>query len=470
MYAYKAFEPHRTWLTFDRLRAGLLFMAIGIGSAFSPAQSDTWWQLRAGQTIWRTGAIDLRDQYSHTVGGQYWPNHEWLAQVWFYAVHSLGGMPLLTALAVTLIIAAWALMWRLIPRDASQRVALVALALVPSSMAWSLRPQLFTLFLLALTVFLVARRRYAFLPLLFLIWANLHGGVTLGFVVLVAAAGGLMIEGRTIPVRLLVTTIGCVIASTLTPLGLSLWTEVPASLARLRAYGVEEWRAPEITDPIFLPFWLLAGYFVWLVAREQPWRGEWRQPRATVWSALALLPLACASGRNVPAFLLVAIPAIATLRGRAHAEDRSRSRGTERPALNAAVLAIVGVLGISTVTYAWSVQPARLAWHPLPDAAIAAIASCPERLYNRYDEGGYLIWFLPNRKVFLDSRQDPYPPALIHEQILAEASGDYEPLFDRYAIRCAFVAADSPIANRLTADRWHEVYNDGRWVVLGTRD
>jgi hypothetical protein len=96
---------------------------------------------------------------------------------------------------------------------------------------------------------------------------------------------------------------------------------------------------------------------------------------------------------------------------------------------------------------------------------VTALENCPERLYNRYDEGGYLIWFVPGRKVFLDSRQDPYPQALVRAQIEVEKSGDYKALFDRYGIGCAFVADDSPIARRLLADGWLKAH-DGDLVVL----
>src|ERR1700704_550752 len=92
-------------LTFDRLSTALLFVAIGFGACLAPAQNDTWWHLRTGQDIWSTRTIDLRDHFSHTVSGAYWPNHEWLSQVLFYGVYRLGGLPLLTALVAGLIFA-----------------------------------------------------------------------------------------------------------------------------------------------------------------------------------------------------------------------------------------------------------------------------------------------------------------------------------------------------------------------------
>jgi hypothetical protein len=99
-------------------------------------------------------------------------------------------------------------------------------------------------------------------------------------------------------------------------------------------------------------------------------------------------------------------------------------------------------------------------------AALAAVRACPERLYNRYDDGGYLIWFAPSRRVFVDSRQDPYPLPLLLEDQTVEAGAPYRQLFARYGVRCAFLPAGDNLAARLRADRWTPRFADDRWVVL----
>jgi hypothetical protein len=87
-------------------------------------------------------------------------------------------------------------------------------------------------------------------------------------------------------------------------------------------------------------------------------------------------------------------------------------------------------------------------------------------LYNRYDEGGDLIWFAPEHPVFLDGRQDPYPVDLVKEQVRVESSGDFEQLFQRYDIHCAYVPADSLVRERLSQAGWKTLFRDARWAVL----
>src|SRR5258706_9723452 len=114
------------WLTFQRLVTALLFLAIGLGACFAPAQNDTWWQLRTGQDIWNTRSIDLSDHFSHTASGAYWPNHEWLSQVLFYAIYRIGGPPPGTATITRLFVSSWLGISRRSPRRKGPRAVTFA--------------------------------------------------------------------------------------------------------------------------------------------------------------------------------------------------------------------------------------------------------------------------------------------------------------------------------------------------------
>jgi hypothetical protein len=127
---------------------------------------------------------------------------------------------------------------------------------------------------------------------------------------------------------------------------------------------------------------------------------------------------------------------------------------------------VAGALVFVTVVYAYAKPIDHLRWAPLPEASLAALRTCRGNLYNRYDEGGYLIWFAPEHKVFLDGRQDPYPVDLVKEHIIVERTGDYEPVFQRYDIHCAYVPADSAVSVRLLRSGWTPLFRDARWAVF----
>ena len=86
-----------------------------------PAQNDTFWHLRAGQDIWRTGHVPRVDHDSHRFAGAPWPDHEWLTQALMYLAYRAGGMPGLQSGAAALVLAAAALTWRFDGRPAARR-------------------------------------------------------------------------------------------------------------------------------------------------------------------------------------------------------------------------------------------------------------------------------------------------------------------------------------------------------------
>src|SRR5256885_5246351 len=167
----------RPKMSFDRLVSSLLFLALIVAAALMPIQHDTWWQLRAGADMWSSWRVVLTDTYSHTAFGAFWPNHEWLAEVIYYACYRLGGLGLVTLFATALIAAAWWISWRLAVGPIRLRVALTALAFVPSSLHWEPPPHAFSFLFLIVTVYGLIHERYLWLPLGFAVWADWHCGL-----------------------------------------------------------------------------------------------------------------------------------------------------------------------------------------------------------------------------------------------------------------------------------------------------
>jgi hypothetical protein len=181
--------------------------------------------------------------------------------------------------------------------------------------------------------------------------------------------------------------------------------------------------------------------------------------------ALALLPTAVTAARNTGPFLLIAVPALSALVASNRRATASAARH-ERAGLNFTIAAAAAAGLVTVVAYSYANAIDRLQWRPVPDASLAAAAACDGNLYNRFDEGGYLIWFLPDRKVFVDSRFFPYPADLLQEHMRMERTGEFAATFRRYEIRCAYLPIESRVASRLIGDGWDPLYRDDRWAVL----
>ncbi len=463
-------------ISLPQLQAGLLFGAIALIACLMPAEGDSYWHLRAGQDIWRTLHVSLIDRYSYTVTGGYWPNQEWLWQAFAYALQRLGGMPLLVLGSAAIVTAACAIFYRLCVGSAATRLVLFALALPLATRAWALRPQLMSTVGLALLLWLLVHERHRWLPLLFLVWANAHGAVVLGLAILgpVALVACLQARGgdaaaRRRAIQLALLTPVCALVTLLTPLGVGLWRYIGTSTALSRANRIKEWQPTWPNGPFGILFWTLALGFVGLVVwRRRRLRGaSWGDVVLSTASLVTLL-LAARAIRITCVFLLVAVPAASRLLG---ADFRWRRRAgaesPDHPRVNLALLAVVSALEAAAVVHAWTTRDPMLGWQPISAGALAAVRACPGRIFNRYNDGGYLIWFIPEKPVFSDTRQDPYPLSITRQTVSIEHGGPYRETFARYGVRCAILPLEATAAiARLSGDGWLTRFRDQGWTVL----
>jgi hypothetical protein len=415
--------------------------------------------------MWTRRFVMLSDEFSFTANGAPWPNHEWLTDIIFYAIYRIAGLPGLTLFAAAAVTSAVALAWRLMTGNAMQRLIVMAFAMTSMVPVWTVRPHVFTLVLLMIVLHLALRERYWPIPVLFFVWANLHGGVALGFVALGGVMLGRFYTSGLSRLRPLLLAASVAFAATfITPLGASLWWTIPESVHKSTMNQIIEWRAPSPSDATYLTFWVTVLVFpvsIWVFRRSI----RSNDHIVLIAVALALMPLALRYRRNVPPFLLVAAPALAhTLAGWLRAWTMPPKR--ENPTRNVVVCVGCAIFCFLIVAAAWSRPAARLKWQPIPQAVVDEVQACGERVYNAYPDGGYLIWFAPRVRVFIDSRQDPYPLSFTQEYIQVEKTGNYRPVFDRYAIECAVLPQSSLTATRLQADGWRVRVQSHGWLVL----
>lgn len=453
----------RLKVTSDQLVIGLLFVVLAALACFSPAQGDTWWLLRAGQDIWQSGRVPLVDAYSHTAYGLYWPNHEWLTEAVFYGLHRLGGMPLLTLVCATTMTGAWLLSYRMTRGPFEARLLLLIASLTAAAGSFALRPQVFTMAFFVGVCWLLTTGRATWVPLVVLVWANFHGAVALGLVATVAAAGITLLSERRIPWKLSIVAALSIAATALTPMGTGLWRFWIESPQRSDANQLIEWQPPGLSPDLW-PFWIVAAALP-VLAVWKWWRLDTRTLQLAA-IAIGVLPLAFQAIRNVHVFLIAALPALSSVIAAGNVKPARAPRG-ENERLNGTILLTVAGAAAIVVLLAWLRPPPALGWTPISSGAIAAVRACDDPVFNTYGDGGVLIWFVPEKRVFIDNRQDPFPPELLEANHDAELSGDYENLFATYGVRCAAVPTGSPIAEGLAADSdWAVRHQDDEWVVF----
>ena len=201
----------------------LLFVVLAGIACTVPAQADTFYHLRAGRVMWESGRLLEREVFSHVTYGEPHPNHWWLGQLAFYGLYSLGG-PFLLALAAGGC-AFWALFgaWNL-TRGTQTELRLVFLLILMASLpAWSVRPQVFSMALMVVTVRLILADRLSWLPAVMMLWANVHAVVVLGVAVTFLVAAEALLWSRHRVCRALAIAAACAAAPMVSPLGAQYW-------------------------------------------------------------------------------------------------------------------------------------------------------------------------------------------------------------------------------------------------------
>jgi hypothetical protein len=301
------------------------------------------------------------------------------------------------------------------------------------------------------------------LPPLFLVWANLHGGVGLGLLAIGAVLMVETIRTRRLPWPLIGVFVACLAATALTPLRLELWTLLATYGQKGKISRISEWMAPE-PPPAYLAFWAIAVLL--LVSAVLFVRRSDRTAQRLTAISLIALPLALSAHRQVPAFLLVAMPATAALLDTARRRTAPRPPARDHNLVNTGLATLAVVVAGVWVLSLRSQPPPRLNWRPIAEDAILAVRTCQAPFYNAFDLGGVLIWFVREQPVFIDNRNDPYPATLLERSLDVETTGDYRALFDEYGIRCAAVEVDTPTERTLRQDRrWLRTYADDRHAV-----
>ncbi len=452
------------WLRADDVPAALLLIACASVLACMPPQNDTWWLLRSGEEMWKNGGFLLAERFSHTAFGSPLYNHEWITQLLFYSWFRTGGPVLLTLACAVFALASICGAWLMMRNSAEWGLGALAVLVVCVAPMWSIRPQVISAAFFVFALHLTTTNRLAWLPVVCVLWGNVHGMVLLGVVIAGCAFLESLIWSKPRLRASGVIAIACAIAPMASPLGWHYWPRVWDTVVISRALGIQEYRAAfELNQA---PFWIAALTLGALaVVRRTQWlRGD-RDTRVLLFVSSALAVAAAMSVRNIPFFMLVAIP---TLSRFTKSERRERT-----PAPGPEVLFLVGaavVVAAAVAAYRWRDGGKFLGWSPMSRAAAAAIASCNGPLFNGFEDGGPIVWFVHGRKVFVNSQVEAYPRSLLARSRLADVEGAYKSLFADYAISCAAVSSGSVMSRRLAADTdATQIYADAQWTVFEMR-
>jgi hypothetical protein len=199
---------------------------------------------------------------------------------------------------------------------------------------------------------------------------------------------------------------------------------------------------------------------------------------------VTLLMLSLLHWRNVTLFLIVSLPLTVELLTLATATCLRRA-----PALNtyAHVILLAYAIVAASILFLWGPDHASHVWRSgiapqdyfeqtdYPIEAVRWIQNHPQevgsRLYNDYGYGGFLLWQLPGKKIFIDGRM---PAWRIGDRRIFQDYMDLNredsaklAVLDRYSVDWALIPRGSALALALESQStWKAIYADAKVVIL----
>jgi hypothetical protein len=429
----------------------------------------TFWHTKTGERILQTGEFLDYDPFSYTFGGKPWTPYEWLGEVGMALLHRLGGFDLQLVVTVSILAGTFTWLGNRIAKTGIHWAAVVCvtgLTIATASNHFHVRPHILTMLFLAISLVLLAgieAKRTKLISLawlipLFIIWTNTHGGALGGYATLAIVLFGWLVkyglsrlgmlnDQQGLPISpiqnrsdcIQVIILGLLIASTMivTPYGIDVpkvWIRL-MQMPELKSFVIEHLPI-NARDPKNIPFFALAAVYLFMLL------GLKSLPRMTWVVPIVWFYLGCDRCRHCSLFGIVALVAIADLfpltrwadwlaKNRPDYYVRNyfvRSNGLGISQLKTWSFALpLPLLTIAIALYlghrGWAVFDTER-W-PMPlISKIRESAGLQKQLpiFNQYNDGGFVIWHLPEFRPMVDDRCEVYGGKWLKEFTEADQS------------------------------------------------
>jgi len=422
-------------LAHESLLVVVLAGFVGVAAILVPYQlsSDGWFALVAGRLIAQHG-LPHHDNLAALTAGREWVDQQWLGHVAIYGVDSAGGVRLVIALNVLLVVGSFCAACVYGRRRGGEptTVALVALlGLLPfAASASGVRAQSLVYLPFVLLVALlkrpeaVTRSRAVLLLALVAVWANVHGSVLLAAGLVSLKAGVALLESRakTRERQLWLLLCGpwlCLFAS-------------PYQLQLIHYYGqtafnssfstyLSQW-APTTFSPISAPLLVLVFATVWMLGRAANTYSTYERCLLVVAVLLALVAVRQWAFAVLLAIMLAPV-------GFDHALRKRPPR--RAPVVGAAIACVAGVsalVGIVSALSAPVVDLTRAYPNAAADKAAKAAGRSGAAIYGGVEYSDWLLWRHPELtgRVVFDVRYELLRRSEVKGLVLFDAGSGVE--------------------------------------------
>ena len=447
---------------------------------------DIWWHLATGRAIVTEGLILRNDPFSYT-SNLPWSTYSWLGDVILYGVYRLSGIEGLILFKALILAATFYILYltiKVVTGNGWSPALSVLILAVGAFSIWFrmfLRPFIFELLFIALFVYILELKRCKnrnllhLLPLIQILWVNIHGAsATIGMgLPLLYLTGGMIkraIKGgpvwkREEDLSLTLSLLAVILATALNPKGFR--TVLMPFLVYRETYMSNIGELQPIRPEMLLGYGIryLWGFLILFMLGLFSLLYRYREMdpvEVTTFSLFSLL--AFRAVRLVSEFTILAIPVVA--RG-LHALPKLKGL-LERYYVRFCISLIIPLIFISSIalntTYSFGLG---LKERVFPERASDFIEEVNLRgnMFNSIAFGAYLAWrFYPERKVFIDGRNDVYPDSLYRAYLRAHRDPKaWKDLAERYGIDWVILEYSRDYGGK---ERMPHLMEDPNWALV----
>lgn len=308
---------------------GIFFIALRAST-----DPDLFWHLKTGEIMWQYKIVPHTDWFSYTMSDYPRINFEWLSEIIMFLVWKVagfGGLAVFFALIITSVFGYF------IPESVENQPFFLTrflsiLGAFVSSLTFGSRPQMISILGVALLLFIITKCRqndksklaYT-LPIIFLLWANMHGGFVFGivFMIIFLALENFLIKqkerfpngewlklynplGREAWKKLAYSFTASFFLTFVNPYTWRIYQEVyKATTDTYDKNNIIEWLAPNFhsTEGIIFGFYVIFVFIILATVRKIDLLSFVLIPLVLFFSFQA--------GRNIPFFVIVSLPFLA---------------------------------------------------------------------------------------------------------------------------------------------------------------
>jgi len=427
---------------------------------------DIYWHIRSGQVVMETGDVIRGDVFSYTLPGEIRVHPDWLAEVILASFYNVMGTYGLTLLGGLLSFISIVLMYRLMRGLFGIRVIFMMLAATATMSASMARPQAWMIIFNLIVLAMVLRRKPSlrWLPILMMFWSNLHGGWTIGYIILGASVvtetarivlkrGGDVVWLR----QLILWSFVAAPALMINPYGFDILLVPLDTVAQSALAYIVEWRPPNLLDADRIGFVIFFA-LSWVVLIKQ--RHKIGLLEAVLLIGFGLWSLRVA--RIITVYMFIAPVILAP-----HLSDILKNLSPSPLRLKPVHWALMGVLAVAVVfRFATENSPngmRALTAQKMPVSAVEyLLENRPARqIFNEYNWGGYLILYAPDYPVFMDGRGDLYEAFFTTYFDVVNLKDGWRETLDQWGVQTVLVYTEGALGKALLKEPgWTLAYAD----------